>query len=261
MDLNLKGKVACVAAASKGLGKASAFALAREGADLVIFSRTLSDLDQTAQEIRRETGVQVVTVAGDTSSSDDVTRFIDAATTTFGRLDILVTNSGGPPAGPFEKFSDDDWHKAIELTLMSVVRMVRAALPALKVQGGSIINIQSSSIKQPIPDLALSNILRPSILGLSKDLATSLAPVGIRVNLIAPGRIDTDRVRFLDKLKADKTGISIEESKRSSEATIPFGRYGQPEELGRVVAFVASDAASYLTGQTILVDGGLVRSL
>lgn len=261
MNLNLKGKVACVAAASKGLGRASAFALAREGADLVIFSRTLSDLDQTAQEIRSETGVRVVAVAGDTASSEDVERFIKAATTTFGRLDILVTNSGGPPAGPFEKFSDEDWHKAIELTLMSVVRMVRAALPALKVQGGSIINIQSSSVKQPIPDLALSNILRPGVLGLTKDLAVSLAPQGIPVNLIAPGRIDTDRVRFLDKVKADKTGISVEEAKRASEAAIPFGRYGQPDELGRVVAFVASEAASYLTGQTILIDGGLVRSL
>lgn len=261
MDLNLKGKVACVAAASKGLGRASAMALAKEGANLVIFSRTESELQETARQIREETGAQVVAVAGDASVAADIERFIAAATAEFGKLDILVVNAGGPPAGSFEKFTDADWQAGFELTVMSAVRMIRAALPALKVQGGSIVAIQSSSVKAPIADLTLSNSLRAAVLGLVKDLAPSLAPDGIRVNLVAPGRIYTDRVKSLDQGRAAKSGITPEEVRRQTEAQIPMRRYGEPEELGRVVAFVASDAASYMTGQTILVDGGMVRSL
>lgn len=261
MDLQLRGRVAAVAAASKGLGRASALALAQEGAHLVIFSRTEADLARTADEIRAETGVQVLPVVGDAAIAGDVERFINAAKATFGRLDILVTNAGGPPGGSFDKFSDTDWYQAFDLSVMSVVRMIRQALPLLKVQGGSIINIQSSSVKMPIADLTLSNSLRAAVAGLSKDLAIQLAPEGIRVNLVAPGRIETDRVRGLDKGRAAKLGISPEEFAKQYAAQIPIGRYGQPLELGRVVAFLASEAASYVTGQTLLVDGGMVKSL
>lgn len=261
MDLNLKGKVACVAAASKGLGRAAAMALAEEGANLVIFSRTESELTATANEISAKTGAKVVPVAGDAAVAADVERFINAAKTEFGRLDVLVTNAGGPPAGGFEAFTDDDWYKAYDLTVMSVVRMIRHALPMLRETRGAIVNIQSSSIRQPIPDLTLSNSLRAAVLGLAKDLAISLAPSGVRVNTVAPGRIDTDRVRSLDLKRAEKEGVTPEEFKARFAKTIPMGRYGDPDELGRVVAYVASDAASYMTGQTILVDGGMVRSL
>jgi 3-oxoacyl-[acyl-carrier protein] reductase len=261
MDLQLKGKVACVAAASKGLGRASAFALAQEGADLVLLSRTKKELDLTAEEIQKETGVKVITVIGDASLAKDVETFISTAADQLGRLDILVTNAGGPPGGGFEQLSDDEWYKAMDLTLMSVVRMIRAALPSLRESRGSIINIQSSSIKMPIPDLTLSNSLRLAVSGLSKDLAISLAPEGIRVNIVAPGRIDTDRVRNLDITRAAKLGKPVEDFKKQYASTIPMGRYGIPEELGKVVAFLASEAASYVTGQTLLVDGGMVRSL
>jgi 3-oxoacyl-[acyl-carrier protein] reductase len=260
MDLHLRGKVACVAAASRGLGRASALALAKEGANLVLFSRNEETLLRTADEIRQETGVKIITVCGDTAVAADVDRFIKAADEEFGRLDILVTNTGGPPGGHFDQFSDSDWYQAIDLTIMSVVRMIRSALPLLRVNGGSITNIQSSSIKMPIADLMLSNSLRSAVAGLSKDLAIQLAPEGVRVNIVAPGRIDTDRIRSLDESRAAKLGCSVDEIKLQSSAVIPMGRYGLPDEIGRAVAFLASDAASYITGQTLLVDGGLVKA-
>jgi 3-oxoacyl-[acyl-carrier protein] reductase len=261
MNLNLTNKVACVAAASKGLGRASALALAQEGANLVLFSRTKETLELTAEEIRSETGVQVVTVIGDASKEADIQKFISAAKEHFGRLDILVTNAGGPPAGGFEQLQDQHWYQAMDLTLMSVVRMIRLALPLLRVHRGSIINIQSSSVKAPITDLTLSNSLRSAVAGLSKDLALSLAPEGIRVNIVAPGRIDTDRVRGLDEQRAAKTGTTPEAFKAQYASSIPMKRYGLPSELGQVVAFLASDAASYVTGQTLLVDGGMIKSM
>lgn len=261
MELHLKGKVACVAAASKGLGRASAFALARDGADLVLFSRTREDLERTAKEIQDETGVRVINVAGDAASAKDVEAFISAAADVFGRLDILVTNAGGPPGGGFEQFTDEHWYKAVDLTLMSVVRMVRDALPLLRASRGSIVNIQSTSIKMPIADLTLSNSVRAAVAGLSKDLSISLASEGIRVNIVAPGRIDTDRVRSIDGDRAAKAGTTLEEFQKQFSSTIPMLRYGLSEEVGKVVAFLASDAASYVTGQTLLVDGGMIRSL
>lgn len=261
MSRFLEGKTACVMAASKGLGRASATALARAGANLVLMSRNAESLEHTSDQIRQEFGAKVIAVPGDVAKLSDIQRCVNTATEVFGRLDVLVTNAGGPPAGSFENLSDEMWYGAIDLTLMSAVRMIRAALPALKVHGGSIINIQSTSIKQPIPDLTLSNSIRAAVHGLSKDLAISLAPFGIRVNVVAPGRIDTDRVRGQDQARSEQTGLPVSEVKRQSEASIPLGRYGHPEELGSVVAFLASEAASYVTGQTLFVDGGLLRSL
>ena len=179
----------------------------------------------------------------------------------FGGLHILVNNAGGPPAGTFETLEEADWQYAFELNLLSIVRLVGLALPHLKKRGGAVINLASSSIKQPIPGLTLSNVMRTGVAGLSKTLAEELAPHGIRVNTIAPGRIDTDRVRSLDQARADKAGITSAAYKAKTEAVIPLGRYGQPEELARVVAFFCSDAASYVTGQSLLVDGGMVKSL
>lgn len=257
----LTGKVACVAGASRGLGRASAMALAEGGADLVIFGRTAETLEETASAIAGATGRKVVPVVGDAAVAADVERFVAAATAEFGRLDVLVTNAGGPPAGGFGEFSDDDWYAAVDLTLMSVVRMIRYALPALRKRGGAIVSIQSSSVKMPIPGLTLSNSIRLAAAGLAKDLAISLAADGIRVNVAAPGRIDTDRIRSLDAGRAAATGVTPEAWKTAYSAQIPLGRYGDPLEFGRAVAFLASDAASYITGQTLLIDGGMVKSL
>lgn len=262
MDMGLKGAVAVVTASSQGLGKATALALAQEGANLVMCARGAERLEEAAQEIREQTGVQVLAVPADLSTEQGISAVIEATVEQFSRIDVLVTNAGGPPPGDFTKHTDEAWQRAFELNLLSVVRLIRAALPYLKAsRRGRIINFSSTSVKQPIDGLILSNSLRAAVIGMAKTLATELAPHSITVNNIAPGRLDTERVRSLDRNRASTLGISEEEAKQAQIANIPLGRYGDPMELAALAVFLASDKASYITGTTIQVDGGLVKGI
>jgi 3-oxoacyl-[acyl-carrier protein] reductase len=262
MDLGLKGKVALVSGASKGLGFAVAKALAGEGASVSISSRDESAIGAAAKQIEQETGARVLSMAVDVRDKAAIERWIATAAETFGGIDALMTNSGGPPAGDAVSFDDAAWQDAADLLLFSTIRMIRAALPHLERRGGGAILVStSSSVKEPVPNLGLSTVLRSSVSALSKTLAIELAPKRIRVNQIIPGRIDTDRVRHLDDVNAKKAGITSEEAKAKAVAAIPMGRYGQPDEFGRVGAFLLSEAASYMTGATVQVDGGQIRSV
>src|SRR5688572_23493682 len=262
MDLGLKGKVALVAGASKGLGYAVAKALAADGASVSISSRDEQAIAKAAKQIEQETGARVLSMAVDVRSKDAIDRWMAHAAETFGGIDALMTNSGGPPAGPAVSFDDQAWQDAAELLLFSTLRMIRGAVPLMERRGGgSILVSTSSSVKEPIPNLGLSTVLRASVSALAKTLAIELAAKKIRVNQIIPGRIDTDRVRQLDEINAKKQGVTAEEAKARSIAAIPLGRYGEGEEFGRVGAFLLSDAAAYMTGATVQVDGGLIRSV
>lgn len=262
MDLGLKDKVALVAGASKGLGYAVARAMAREGAIVSISSRDEASITDAASRIERETGAKVLAMPVDVRSADAIRRWIEATEARFGGIDALMTNSGGPPAGASLAFDDQAWQDAAELLLFSALRMIRAAVPSMQARGGGAILVStSSSVKEPIQNLGLSTVLRASVSALAKTLALELAPLQIRVNQIIPGRIDTDRVRHLDEINARKQGISTEEAKKKAMASIPLGRYGEGDEFGRVGAFLLSDAAAYMTGATVQVDGGLIRSV
>lgn len=262
MELGLKGTVAVVAAASQGLGKAVAMQLAREGANLAICSRRPDAIEETASDIRRETGVEVVAVTADVSTPEGPTALVHGAVGRFGRLDILVTNAGGPQPGNFTRQDDEAWHRAFELNLMSAVRLVRAALPYLRQSGrGRIINMVSTSVKQPVEGLILSNAVRSGVIGLAKTLASELAPDGITINNIAPGRFDTARIRELDQARAHAQGITEEQARQAAITQIPLGRYGRPEEFAYLAAFLASDKAAYITGTTIQIDGGMVKGV
>jgi 3-oxoacyl-[acyl-carrier protein] reductase len=261
MNLGLKGKVAIVAGASKGLGKAVAMELAREGANLVICARNENTLLATAQEIGSQTGAQVLALPTDVSKSSDVESLINKAVARFGRIDILINNAGGPPFGIFENFSDEDWAKAIELNLLSTVRMTRAVLPYMKKQGaGRIINITSLAAKEPMDGLVLSNAARAGVLGLAKTLAHELGKYNITVNSVLPGWHATDRVTEGMKALASQHKITEEEVLANRTKEIPLGRMGMPEEFGAAVAFLASEKAGYITGATLLIDGGLSRA-
>lgn len=247
-----------VAGASRGLGYAVADALAREGARVSIASRDERAIAAAAGRM----GGDVFAVPVDVRSGADIQRWTDATRQRFGGVDLLFTNSGGPPSGAAISFADDAWQEAVELLLFSSVRMVRAAVPLMQARGGgAILMSTSASVKEPIPNLGLSTVLRASVSALAKTLALELASSGIRVNQIIPGRIDTDRVRQLDEINARRQGITPEEAKQKAMAAIPLGRYGETEEYGRVAAFVLSDAARYMTGATVQVDGGLIKSV
>lgn len=262
MDLDLAGKVALVTAASKGLGRATALQLAREGARVMISSREEEQLRDTAAEIREATGAAVEHCAADVSQAKDLARLLRETEQRLGGVDVLVNNAGGPPAGGFDALDDAAWQAAFELNVMSSVRLIRGVLPHMREQrSGRIVTIASSSIKQPIENLLLSNTYRVALVGLSKSLATEFAPHGILINTLGPGRIATDRVAGLDAGRAAAAGISVEEVRAQAEKGIPLGRYGTAEEFGKVAAFLVSGANTYLTGQAFLVDGGMVRGL
>ncbi len=262
MDLGIKNHVALVAASSKGLGKATAFCLAKEGAKVMITSRNQEQLAETAKEIRAETGAEVDYYPADLTKAEQIARLIDETVKRFGTIHILINNAGGPPPGDFDQFQDEDWQAAFELNLLSTIRLIRHTLPYMRKQKyGRIVNFTSSSIKEPIPGLILSNTIRTAVVGLAKSLAAELAPDQILINTIAPGRIATDRLASLDQNKAQQLQISVEEVQKQFFAKIPLGRYGEPAEFAKVATFLASQANSYLTGQSILVDGGMVRSI
>ena len=262
MDFGLAGKSALVCAASKGLGKASALALAAEGAGVAICARDLRALERAADDIRSATGRKVLAIQADVGKPADVERVVTTAAADLGGLDILVTNTGGPKSAPFEALTDGDWLASIDSLLLSVVRLTRAAIPHMRARGGGrIINITSVSVKQPIEGLVLSNSLRAAVTGLARTLANELSPDNILVNCVAPGYTATDRVVELSQAVAEREGTSLEVVQRRTEATIPMGRLGRPEEFGAAVAFLASARASYITGVTLQVDGGFIRSL
>jgi 3-oxoacyl-[acyl-carrier protein] reductase len=262
MDLQLKNKVILVAGASKGLGYAVAHALAEEGATVSMSSRDPAAITDAASRIEKDTGSRVFAMAADVRAADAIQTWIAATADKFGGVDGLMTNSGGPPAGLAISFDDQAWQEAADLLLFSTIRMVRAVVPLMKTRcGGSILVSTSSSVKEPVQNLGLSTVLRASVSALAKTLAIELATSKIRVNQIIPGRIDTDRVRHLDEVNAKKQGVSAEEAKARAITAIPMGRYGEAPEFGRVGAFLLSGAASYMTGATVQVDGGLIKSV
>jgi len=262
MDLQLRDRCAIVCAASKGLGRATALALAREGASVAICARTLAAIEEAATEIRTATGSTVVPIVADVSRPDDVERLVDEAARALGAIDILVTNTGGPKSGPFLSFSDADWFEAIDSILMSVVRLSRAVVPHMRKRGGGrIINITSISAKQPVEGLVLSNALRAGVTGLSRTIANELAADNILVNCVAPGYTMTDRVIELSEAAATREGVSPDVVRKRTEAAIPLKRLATTEEFAAVITFLASAPASYVTGTTLAVDGGWTRGL
>jgi 3-oxoacyl-[acyl-carrier protein] reductase len=261
MDLGLKGKVAFVAAASKGMGKACALGLAAEGARVLMCARGEAGLKDAAAEVKQKTGAEVLTVPADLSRAEDCARAVARAREAWGGVDVLVGNVGGPPPGPFEKMTDAQWIQAFEQVHLSTVRLIRDVLPGMKAKKwGRILAIQSTSVKQPVDGLVLSNGIRPGVAGLFKTLAVELAKDGITVNLVLPGRIMTDRFLDHQKERAESGGRTLEAQIALSGMDIPMARVGTPEEFASMVVFLASERASYVTGTAVQVDGGLIRS-
>jgi 3-oxoacyl-[acyl-carrier protein] reductase len=262
MDLGLAGRRALVLAASRGLGYACARGLAAEGCRVVVASRDREKIDAAAERIGRETGATVTGLVADLGRPGEAEALVAGAVRELGGLDILVHNAGGPPAGDTAAITPEQWQQAFEANLMSFVRSARAAAPEMrKGRWGRIVAITSSSIKQPIPNLVLSNALRPGVLGAAKTLSREVARDGILVNVVAPGRIATERIDELDRALAAKTGSTPEAVREAGLAQIPMGRLGRPEELARVVVFLCSEAASYVTGAAVQVDGGAITAL
>ncbi len=262
MDLGLTDKIAVVGASSKGLGRAIALGLAQEGAKVTICARNNDTLEATAEDIRKQTGSEVLAVPTDVSQPDQVESLINKAISHFGGIDILVNNAGGPRAGRFDDLSAEDYQTAVQLNLMSTINLCRAVVPTMRTQGGGrIINLTSVSVKQPVDGLMLSNMARTGVIGFAKTLATELAPDKILVNNVCPGIIFTDRIKQLATVRAEEAGISFDAALEKMTADIPLGRIGDPEEFANLVVFLASERASYITGATIQADGGMVRSL
>lgn len=262
MELDVKDKVYFVAAASRGLGYAIAEVLASEGARVAIASRDKKAVEQAVESLAAAHGADVRGYTMDAQNGDSISVAISSAVSDFGQIDGLLVNAGGPPPGQFDSFNDEDWQAAFDLTLMSAVRMIRAVLPSMRAAGrGSIVALTSSSVKEPIDYLLLSNVMRSGVSSLVKSLAQQLGPQNIRVNNLVPGRIYTDRIKQLDDNQALVQGVSVAAVQEREESKIPMGRYGEPEEFGRAGAFLLSDAASYITGATLVVDGGTMKAM
>ncbi len=262
MDLGIKGKVALVAASSKGIGKAIAAALADEGVNLSIFSRSEDEIERTASEIRTRLGVDVLASAADVTNKEQIDRIIEDTVKALGGIDILINNAGGPPFGFFEDFESPEWQSALELNLLSGIYLAKKVVPLMKQKDwGRIVNITSIAVKQPIDGLILSNTSRAGLIGFSKTLSNELAKHNILVNNICPGRIYTDRIKALAEKRAAQSDIEYAKAIEEMEKDIPLQRIGTPEELAALACFLASEKASYMTGTTIQVDGGLLRGL
>jgi 3-oxoacyl-[acyl-carrier protein] reductase len=261
MDLGLKDAKVLVTASSKGLGAATARRFAQEGARVVICGRKKEELDKTAAEIQQETGQPVIAIVADVAQAIDVQRLVDEAAIALDGLDILVTNAGGPPPGKFESLRADHWEAAIQLTLLSAVNLIRAALPYLKQsKQASILTITSETVKQPSVDLTLSSSIRLAVIGLTKTLANELGPQGIRVNSILPGWTRTERIDEIVANRSARNRTTIEQELERQIKEIPLGRMGLPHEFANVAVFLCSPAASFVHGSMIPVDGGTARS-
>jgi 3-oxoacyl-[acyl-carrier protein] reductase len=262
VDLQLKGKAALVAAGTRGIGKAVAIGLAREGARVALCGRNEAALQEAAATIAGVGSAAPVAIRADLSQATEVERFVEEGMRALGRLDAVFINAGGPPAGKPLEFSDDQWEGAVQTNLMSAVRLIRATVPHLRRRGGgSVVALTSWSVKEPIPDLLLSNSVRLAVVGLMKTMALELGPEQIRFNVVCPGRILTERARDIDRRRAEREGRSPEEVTAANAAVIPLRRYGTPEEMANLIVFLCSPAAAYITGTTIPVDGGIVRSV
>ena len=262
MDLELKGKVAIVGGGSKGLGRACAEVLAAEGMRVAICSRSRADLDKAAKEIQGASGADVFVFAGDLDKPETVKELVAGTVERFGRLDVMVNNSGGPPLARAHNATEAQWETAVQRSLFFFARMSREAIPHLKKQGGGrIVNILASTVYQPIPNLALSGATRMGVVAFAKSLADELGRDGILVNNVCPGSILSERMLSNVTSRAKELSISVDEALAQRAAETAVGRIGEPKELAYLVAFLASGKASYITGTTILVDGGLVRSV
>jgi 3-oxoacyl-[acyl-carrier protein] reductase len=260
VDLGLKGRAAAVAAASRGLGRAAAHALAAEGCSVALCGRDEARVREAAEQIARATGARTLAVKADVGVAADCRAFVTRAAEELGRLDILVTNTGGPRPGAFETIGDEAWEEAYRVTLANVVHLVRAAIPHMRARRwGRIVNIASLSAQQPIQGLALSNALRPAIVGLAETLANELGKDGILVNTVCPGYTRTERLDEVAKARAGAMGVTAAQVIEALGHSAPLGRVGEPEELAAVIAFLCSERASYVTGTTIAVDGGATR--
>lgn len=261
MNLGLTDVPVIVCASSAGLGKATALEFAREGARVMLCSRRDAELKKAASEIKSATGNEPKYTVVDVTKPGEVVALVDATVKAFGGVHTLINNSGGPPAGVFDNFDDAAWQSAFELNLLSYVRAIRAALPHMrKGGGGRIVNFTSSSVKSPIDNLILSNTFRTGVLGLTKTLASELGRDKILVNVLGPGRVQTDRIEQLDTIRAQKAGTTVDQVRADTSKTIPLGRYGTPDEFAKIAVFLGSPSNTYITGQTVLVDGGMVKA-
>ncbi|NIT14143.1 MAG: SDR family oxidoreductase [Candidatus Dadabacteria bacterium] len=262
MDLGLKDKVAIVPASSKGLGRACALGLALEGCNIVICSRNKNEIKAAAKEISMQTGSEVLPLKADVSKRSQLEYIVKSTIDAFGTVHILINNAGGPPFGYFEQFDMEQWQKAVELNLFSTIKLSKLVTPYMKENNwGRIINITSIAVKQPLDGLILSNTSRAGVIGFAKTISNELAKYNILVNNVCPGRIYTDRIKSLAASRAEKTGKSFDEVIRSMQEDIPLGKIGTPEEFANMVVFLASEKASYITGNTIQIDGGLLKGI